>query len=607
MLLISFCLLLTLMIQYAHMDEVSQVREKIDIVSFISEFISLKKAGRNFKANCPFHNEKSASFVVSPERQIWHCFGCQKGGDCFSFLMDYEHMEFPEALRTLAKRAGIELKSTFTQTGHSEKEKIYTLNKLAARFYSYVLTTHPTGKRALEYLTKKREITPMLINTFQIGFSPSSGNALVNYLMAKKNYQKKDLYEAGLSFERSGRVFDFFRGRIIFPLTDHRGNIVGFSGRVLQETNDGPKYINTKDTIVYHKGSLFFGLDSAKDEIKKQEQAILVEGEFDAISLFKEGIKNVVAVKGTALTDSQVALLSRFTPKVTLCLDKDNAGFEAIKRSLSVLEKRNMITTVIIPNGKDPDEAIKSDPGEFKKAVKNNIGVYDFLVDRAVENNKNRDALSKRKISEELLPFFAQIDNEVVKEHYLKMLSGKIDISYESLEKEIEKIKTGRETDSVFFQRKDKRSRRLAMEEYVVSLILQDENLKNNFKNYLEDLGEYKFEFSAYEKILSYIREYLQKDSSIDIKLFAKNLPKELTPAFDTCYLLPLPKFDNKHRYTEEIRKVSMELLNAYVREEIKNITKQIREKEKEENEKETEKLRTEFTRLTSLLKSFQL
>lgn len=588
------------------MDEASQIREKIDIVTFISEFISLKKAGRNFKANCPFHNEKTASFVVSPERQIWHCFGCQKGGDAFTFLMEYEHMEFPEALRTLAKRVGIELKDKFSNAEHSEKEKIFTLNKLTARFYNYVLTSHPLGKKALGYLTDKREISPALINTFRLGFSPFSGNSLTSYLMKKKNYQKNDLMQAGLIFERGGRVFDFFRGRIMFPLTDHRGNIVGFSGRVLEDTTDGPKYINTKDTLVYHKGSLFFGLDTAKDEIKKQEQAILVEGEFDAISLFKEGIKNVVAVKGTALTDSQVALLARFTPKVTLCLDKDNAGFEAIKRSLLILEKRGIMTTVIIPNGKDPDEAIKNNPGEFKKAIKNDVGVYDFLISKSLEQNSTKDALAKKRITDELLPFFAQLDNEVVKEHYLKTLSEKMETSFESLEKEIEKIKTGKEIDRIILPKRDKRTRRQTMEEYLTSLILQGENLRE-LKKYQEDLKEYKFETISYEKILQSLREYLDKNEVVDVKSFAKILPEELMGAFDTCYLLPLPKFDNHERYDAEIKKISYELLNIYVKEEIKNVTREMREKEREKKEEEFEKLRSEFSRLTSLLKAFQL
>ncbi|MCL6096929.1 MAG: DNA primase, partial [Patescibacteria group bacterium] len=430
------------------MDQASEIREKIDIVSFISEYLPLKKAGRNFKANCPFHNEKSPSFMVSPERQIWHCFGCQKGGDAFSFLMEYENMEFPEALRVLAKKAGVQLKSfSYDNQAQSEKEKIYNLNRHALKFYQYVLLKHNLGKKALFYLKEKRHMTEKLIETFSLGFSPNSGSAVSNYLINKKGYKKQDLYLAGLAFETGGRTVDFFRGRIMFPLSDHRGNIVGFSARVLDEKQDTSKYINTKETSVYHKGSLFFGLDIAKDEIKKSQQAILVEGEFDVIACFREGIRNTVAIKGTALTENQVALLSRFTPKVTLCLDMDEAGFEATKRSLPLIEKKGLTTTIIIPDGKDPDEAIQKNPGAFKKALKDDIGIYDFLIAKFLSLYDKTSSEGKGKIVEEIKPLLSAVENEVVKEHYIKKLSREIDTSIESIAKEIDKYQSGKKSE----------------------------------------------------------------------------------------------------------------------------------------------------------------
>src|SRR5581483_10477767 len=249
------------------MDQAARIREKIDLVTLISEYIPLKKMGRNFKTNCPFHNEKSPSFVVSPERQIWHCFGCGKGGDCFTFLMEYENLEFIEALKTLGKRAGIEVELSATEKG---------------------------------------------IETFQLGFAPSTSNSLSNYLMQKKGHKSQDLVDAGLSSLRNGRVMDFFFNRIMFPLFDHRDNIIGFSGRTLDESSTSSKYVNTRETLVYHKGDVFFGLNSAKDEIKKEQTAIIMEGEFDVISAFMEGVGNAIAVKGTSLTENQVQLISRF-------------------------------------------------------------------------------------------------------------------------------------------------------------------------------------------------------------------------------------------------------------------------------------------------------
>jgi len=204
------------------MDQVSLIRSKIDIVSLIQEYIPRKKMGRNFKTNCPFHSEKSPSFVVSPERQIWHCFGCQRGGDVYAFLMEYEHIEFPEALRMLADKAGVVLENQHIDVGlSSKKERMYGLNHLAAEFYNYLLTKHELGKEALDYLTKKRHMKLPTIKTFQVGYAPTSGSALTTYLIKKKGYKKEEVLEAGLAYERNGRLYDFFHGRIMFALTDH--------------------------------------------------------------------------------------------------------------------------------------------------------------------------------------------------------------------------------------------------------------------------------------------------------------------------------------------------------------------------------------------------
>ncbi len=585
------------------MDDLSKIKDKIDIVSFISEFLQLKKMGRNFKANCPFHNENTPSFVVSPERQIWHCFGCGKGGDIFTFLMEYENMEFSESLRTLAKRAGVELKeSGFKKEEYSEKEKIYKINNQALKFYNFILTKHPAGKSALSYLLDKRKINNGIIETFQIGFSPNNSNSLSDYLIKKKGYKGKDLSLAGVSFERNGRVYDFFRGRIIFPLFDHRGNVVGFSGRSLNDV-DMPKYINTKETSVYHKGSMFFGLNSAKEEIKKKQEAIIVEGEFDAISLFMEGIKNVVAIKGTALTENQVNLLARFTPKVILCLDQDSAGFEATKRSLEAIEKKGLTTSIILlKDAKDPDEAIKKDSISFKKALKENTGIYDFLIEKTIKDSNKNSAQGKKDITDTLLPLLANISNEIVKEHYLKKLSKEIDASLDTLFKELEKLSKKNMEDKVTIPAKDKRTRRELLEEYLLSLIIQNENPKEIIEKNKKDLKTYEFEIKSFEKILQNMFLFIEKEDVFDVKNFSKNLSKELVSSFDTCYLFPLPKFNEESKNIEEIKKVLKELLIIQIKEKIKIISDEIKEKELKNDEKALEILRKEFTRLLSEL-----
>ena len=585
------------------MDQASEVREKIDIVSFISEYLPLKKMGRNFKANCPFHNEQTPSFVVSPERQIWHCFGCGKGGDAFTFLMEYENMEFPEALRALAKKAGVTLReNSFQKNEYSEKEKIYTINNQTLKFYKYILNTHSAGKKALEYLLKTRKISKALIDTFEMGFSPNTGSALSDYLVKKKGYKNKDLILAGVSFERSGKLYDFFRGRVIFPLFDHRGNVTGFSARGITD-DQTPKYINTRETAVYHKGSMFFGLNSAKDEIKLKQDAIIVEGEFDAISLFSIGVKNAIAIKGTALTEGQVALLSRFTPKVTLCLDQDSAGFEATKRSLEVLEKKGLTASIIVlKDAKDPDEAIKTNEAVFKKELKENIGIYDYLINVFLAKNDKNTAEGKKNITDNLLPLFANISNEVIKEHYLKKLSSSLDISLESLNKEIDKLKNVAREDSIVIPQKAARTRRELLEEYILSLIIQNENPKAVLEENRKELLEYKFETLTFGKILQNLFVFFQTHEKFDGKIFSKSLSNELLKYFDTCFIFPLPKFASEEKTNEEIRKVAKELLYLYIKDRVKILSDEIKKSEKEKSGKNSESLKKEFARLLLLI-----
>lgn len=603
------------------MDDVAKVREKTDIVGLISEYIPLKKMGRNFKALCPFHTEKTPSFVVSPERQIWHCFGgCSKGGDCFSFLMEYEHLEFGEALRTLAKKAGVELRDSSFQKGlSSKKEKIYTLNRLSNEFYHYVLINHPAGEKALSYLLNERKIDRALIETFSLGFSPKYSNPLVNYLISKKGYKKEDLVDAGLAFygkgpspsatsdvasvdgSRRAQAFDFFRGRIMFSLFDHRGNIVGFSGRLLSDdTGYGGKYINTRDTVVYHKGSMFFGLNIAVSEIKKKDNCIIVEGEFDVISMFKEGIKNTVAIKGTALTDDQAGLLSRFTQNVTLCFDQDNAGWTATERSLEVLEKRGFNTKVaIIKNGKDPDEAIRIEPFAFKKSIKESIGIYDYFFLRLFSLH-NKDTIDgKKRITDFLLPIISRIENEIVKEHYLKKLSLELNTSYESLIKQLEKIgKKEVTSQDKIIAKIDKKSRATILEEYLLALIIQHEEQKRILDKVFDILQDYAFETPSYKKILDALFLYFKKYELFESKKFLENLPSELVKAFDSCFLYPLPKFSDNKKNEEEIVKVARELRLIFLKNKIRVLTDALKSEEKEANEKEIEVLEKEISSL---------
>lgn len=588
------------------MDQVAEIRDKIDIVSLLSEYITVKKAGRNFKANCPFHNEKSPSFMISPERGMWHCFGCQKGGDAYTFLMEYEHMDFPEALRTLAKRAGMELISSPQQSATlSKKEQLYKINSLAAEYYHFLLTKHLSGKQALEYITK-RIFNTKVIESFKIGFAPNTKNSLSQYLLKKKHFTPEDIVEAGLAFQRGRDLIDFFRGRIIFPLYDHRDNVVGFSGRIVSTNSSGPKYINTRETLVYHKGDLFFGLNMTKDAIRKQNQAIIVEGEFDVLSCFQHGVSNVVAVKGTALTENQVNLLARFAQKITICFDGDAAGKEAIKRSLPLLEKKGLTTSVIvIPSGKDPDESLKTNPGEFKKAVDHDVVIYDYLLDQAVASADLSSPQGKKQVADEMLLVFSLINNEIVKEHYLRKLSTTLETTYESITKELHRLlqKQLQPRKSVAEEVTDaKKSQEEIQEEYVTALIMQSTIPKKAFDVAFSHLSQFLSHERAYQKLITHMLTYFQKHEAFDAKLFGTYLPNELVSVYDNALLFPLPPSMDQEKQLEEIEKAAQRLKELYIRKRIKELSQLMKVNETEGNEEALTHLQSEFSHLASLL-----
>jgi len=397
---------------------------------------------------------------------------------------------------------------------------------------------------------------------------------------------------------------DFFRNRIMFPLYDQRGNIMGFSGRIIEDKEGiESKYINTKDTAVYHKGKVFFGLNLAKEEIKKTEQAIVVEGEFDVISCFSIGIKNTIALKGTAFTDDQANLIARYAQKVTLCLDQDEAGFEAIARSLSSLEKKGLTTTVVLLDKyKDPDEAIKKDPVFFKKAVKNDIGVYDFLIDFFLKRFGNKTSEGKRKIGEKILPLIGEIENQIVKEHYLKILSNVLDTSFENLVFEMEKILRKEAVQKTVIAAKTTRERTEILEEYLLSLILQAEDVKKYYEDSKQILSDYIFKTLPYQKIYNSLFLYFEKHEKFDSKIFSNFISKEIIPAFDTCFLFPIPKFNDFDRYKRELKNVARELRLIFLKNKIKDLNLRLKMKNSEKDKTETEKVQKELSDLISLL-----
>lgn len=576
------------------MDDVDLIKQKVDIADLIGNYLPIKKAGRNFKTNCPFHNEKSPSFVISPERQIWHCFGCAKGGDIFTFIEEYERVDFSEALKMLADKANIKLKKNVFKSKQDErKNRIYEINHLSSQFYNYLLTQHPSGKKALEYI-KKRGLTDALISTYLLGYSPAQGDALSNYLLRKKGYRKEELIEAGVSTPRGGRVFDFFQNRIIFPIQDSRGNILAFSARALND-NVMPKYINTKETPVYIKGDTVFGLYQAKESIKKEGKVILMEGEFDVITSFKEGVTNCVAVKGTALTENQIRLLKRFAKKLIFCFDTDPAGTEAQRRSIAMITKEGIDASVVVPpQGKDPDELLRENPTLFKKALKNETNIYDFILESSSQNENPQTVEGKRHILSRTLSYLTDIENEIVKEHYLKKLSILLDTSYESVVKEAErnKIPTPRRIIAPVTAKKDMQE---LLEDHLLTLILQSSNPKDALASAVSVLDGVDLVTSNAKVVFNTLKEYFITSDELSVAELNKLLHPTVLPSFDMYFLNPIPQFETSELHLLEVEKTARSVRQSAVKEKLKLLTEKIREAERKNDEDELQKLREEF------------
>lgn len=582
------------------MNDVDKVKQKLDIVEFIGRFVSLNKAGRNFKGLCPFHNEKSPSFMVSGERQIWHCFGCQKGGDAFSFLMEYEKIDFSESLKVLAKEAGITLtQSVFRTKSEQKKDTLYKINASAAQFYNYLLTKHSVGKNALEYLGNVRGMSTGLIEKFQLGYAPRQSNALIDYLIKKRHFQLDDIKAAGL-VTAQGRAKDFFNHRVIFPIHDVRGNIIAFSGRAL-ENETLPKYINTRETLIYKKSSSLYGIYFAKDVMRSEGKVLVVEGEFDAISSIKEGIPYTVALKGTALTEEQIKLLKRYVTKILFCFDTDVAGTSAQKRSIALLEKEGVSASVVIPpEGKDPDELLRENPALFKKAIKNNVNVYDYLIDIAAKNTDVNTPEGKRSVLNETLPIITQIDNEVIKEHYLKKLAQTIDTTFDSVLRQSNKSYTKPKIVPASIK-KEAKTREEITETYLLSLILQSKQPGENTLSTKPILNDIDLITPSLNKLWQEMINFFV-DSNLSLEDFAKQIPSELIEEFDKCCLSPVPEFEDEKSYANEIVKVATDTAILAVRFKIKSVSQSLQELEKNPNDDKMMSLQEEFIKYTQRL-----
>lgn len=418
------------------MDAKEEIRSRLNIEDIVGEYVQLKRAGRNFKGLSPFTSEKTPSFFVSPDKNIWHDFSSNKGGDLFTFVMEVEGMDFRESLAYLARKAGVDLslyENKDAQELAHRRKRLLELNRLAANYFQHSLLRN---QHALEYVFKKRKLSKKIVQEFQIGYAPNSGRALVNYLR-KKGFNDKELHDGGVLTRYGG---DLFRGRMTVPLMDASGQVIGFTGRIIDDIPNAPKYLNTPQTLLYDKGRHVFGLSQAKQAIRQQERAVIVEGNLDVISSHQVGVRYVVATAGTAMTEYHLRALKRLTGDVRLAFDGDKAGIAATERAIGLAANVGVeLSVVSIPKGaKDPDELIQQGVEKWTHAIESYQPAVDWLLDQYSQRLDLKTASGKRQLTTVGLAVVKQLKDPIEREHYERKIAEMVHSSLASILEKVE-------------------------------------------------------------------------------------------------------------------------------------------------------------------------
>lgn len=564
---------------------IEEIKSRIDIVDLISSYINLKKVGSNFAALCPFHSEKKPSFFVSKSRQIWKCFGCQKGGNIFNFLMEIEGIDFADAMRILARKAGIELKKESPQL-ISERKRLYEILEWATKFYQKQLES-TRGKEVLDYL-KKRGLSEASILEWRIGFSPEKLYSLINFLSSKK-YRREEMEKAGLLIQTErGDYFERFRGRIIFPIFDLAFQVIGFGGRIFMKEGEFGKYINTPNTLLYQKNQILYGLERARLEIRKKDFAILGEGYMDTIMSHQAGISNLVAICGTGLTLEQLKILQRYTQNLYLCFDMDLAGESAALRGINLSHRMGFNLKVVrIENKKDPADAILEDPEGFKRAIEGAVSIFDFYFDFAFTKSNKETLEGKKEISSFLLSKIKLLNNEIEKNFYIEKLAKELKVEKGVLEKEMERIKIeigereekeGEEKPSLVS------SKREILVERLLYLLIK----KPEFLSLIDETVDF---FHPKEReILNCLRK---KDFE------GKTLSKEGRETFDFLILRSeVEELDKDINLKDDFLYCLSEMKKISIREKLKKVSEEIKEAEFKKDVQRIKALKDEFQNL---------
>ena len=575
-----------------------EIRSRLNIEDVIGEYVELKRTGRNFKGLSPFNEERTPSFIVSPEKNIWHDFSSNKGGDIFTFIMEVEGLSFREALELLAKKANVDL-SQYNDKKQmalaSKKKRLYEINELAVSFFEYCLTK---SKKASEYVYKKRQLSQEIVKDFRIGFAPNERNTLIKFLL-KKGYSKRDILDAGLTNRFGG---DIFRSRMIVSLMDPTGRVIGFTGRIIEDLPNAPKYLNTPQTLLYNKSFHIFGLSQAKEAIRKTNSVVLVEGNLDVVSSHQAGVRQVVATAGTAMTEHHLRGLARLTDNIILCFDGDKAGVNATERAIYIAQNLDINLKVIsIPAPyKDPDEMIKADLNGWKELVSGGIPAADWVLNKYQKEQDLKTAKGQKSYSDIALKLINALKDPIEQEFYLKKVAKTLDTTVDVLlrkkveekvpQKEFKKVKKVKDNNEEEYKDLDE----------LLALCLFDSSLRPRLKELNRDLILNDKRATIYdnliseslsgEQLISTLKKYEEYVNVLSViadekyKKFNEEERREMCERLITKVTLErLAKF--KMQLTEALRDAEyrkdetqiMELLNR-----IKNINKEMSSAKKE-------------------------
>ena len=497
---------------------INEIRDRADIVAVISEHVVLKKAGRNFKGLCPFHSEKTPSFSVSSEKRIYHCFGCGTGGNVFKFLMEIQHISFPDAIKLLADRTGVPLPRN--ASGHhpdprqKERDALRKLNESATRYFQSLLKNPEGGLNARNYLDS-RHFDAEILDRYRVGWSAPTWRGLLNHVQQKSSVTQEQLVQSGLVIQKedSSNVYDRFRGRVIFPIKDLHGNVTGFGGRSIAE-EDQPKYLNSPETLLYQKSETLFGMDQAKNAIRRENQVILVEGYFDQMRAVQHGIEHVVATCGTALTSKQAGVLRNHAETAILVFDSDPAGISAAGKGFDILLEHGLnVKIVVLPEGQDPDSFIHEQGTEkFLEKIRDAKPFIESYIDRLVRETPGKTPADRVEMANQILPLLAKIKNNVERTAWLEKFTGITGIDDLAFLKELKKAFSQNQTrlsepenDSVSL---------LNLEKHLVQLILSD---KETARAILQKLDPGEFSDPTLRTIAQTCRQKI--DAGEDLKI----------------------------------------------------------------------------------------